>query len=691
MELKQIEITNFLSYFGENKIEFSPMTTIFVGQNNTGKSKLFDAINFVLYGRIYDTQKEIWETNDAEVAELILNKHKINEALKKRESEIIVTVKLIIDNNDKIFDITRSVNYKLVGKKIEYVSKTMNFTELDAFDGHAEPYLGSDASDRIKQYFPETIKDFFLFQGEAASKIMQLQKGGNFRRAVREIARLAIFEEAKDMANKYENYVSNRLTRKVNKSKQEKDRQISLQSELDGYNDELKNYERKRDEAADAVAEYSGQLEALEIEAASLKEFEQYFNKKKTLEANRKKIEGELNSISADKSTIAEEAVFYKVREKINNFKNFYSRLEEKGEVPPSISISEIKKALDCCQCTICGTDLSIGTAARKFAENRLPKCDTDKLGDYLRSLNNTMADVCEDVLKIPDSLEALIRRKTELEAKKTQLRKEKDELQEVLDSMEVSNDSSTEKMQRLNEIRGSLRNYESLLDTAKAEKNKAEGSINVINNKIKQKRQELNALIVEDDDIDEHDKILRHYSGKINSAMSRLFDIANKTAYEGVQERANQYYKEMTEDNAALVGDIKIDIETSEIYTVDEQNNRIRNINQGNRISMQLAVIAGILTIAQEQFGVQYPFVTDAPVSALGGDNKLSTIQTMIKAFEQSVIVIKDDTSSKNKTNDELRKLIAESADVGLAYELSLCEAETVSDQYTVVKKIKG
>ena len=62
-----------------------------------------------------------------------------------------------------------------------------------------------------------------------------------------------------------------------------------------------------------------------------------------------------------------------------------------------------------------------------------------------------------------------------------------------------------------------------------------------------------------------------------------------------------------------------------------------------------------------------------------------------MIDAFEQSIIIIKDDTSSMNKTNDEIRQLIATSNDIGVAYELSLSKADNVLDQYTVINKIKG
>ncbi|WP_277292574.1 AAA family ATPase [Treponema berlinense] len=40
MEFKKLAIKNFLSYFETNEIDFAETTTIVIGQNNTGKSKL---------------------------------------------------------------------------------------------------------------------------------------------------------------------------------------------------------------------------------------------------------------------------------------------------------------------------------------------------------------------------------------------------------------------------------------------------------------------------------------------------------------------------------------------------------------------------------------------------------------------------------------------------------------------------
>lgn len=695
MFLKQLAIENFLSYFNKNEIKFSPMTTLVIGQNNTGKSKLFDAMNFAIYGRVYDTQKESWTENEKEIAALILNKHKINEALKKNlqtiESGVSLVVEDVLDPNILVL-IERFYSYKLSDEKYEYSTKRISVSEVDKFNGRTNSFLGTDAQEQIKLYFSDSIKDFFLFQGEAASKIMQLQRGGNFRRAVKEIARLELFEKAKDYAEKYADTISHSVKIKLGKGKKAKNEHERLSLDIDKLTEQKTDYQKEKDEADSQIAKYKEILEENEEELSKLKEFEEYFKDKKQLEENRKRINREIELIDSEKSSIAEESVFYKVRKKISSFKDFYSKLEKKGEVPPSIPQFEIKKALDCCRCTICNADLSEGTDGRKFAESRLSKGDTDKLGNYLRLLNYSVGDMSDEIRKVPDRLSQMIERKRNNETRKSNFLKDEEALAEKLNSINPDDEkNSAETVKHINEVRHTISRYSTLLRNAERVSDNKEGSIRVIENQIFKIRKELESLVIEDNEVDDEDKVRIRYSSKLSQVMKKLFEVAKDTAYKQVEQRANEFYKEMTHENAAIVGDIKIDLQTSEIYTVDENGSRILNINQGNRISIQLAVIAGILTVAQEQFGIQYPFVTDAPVSHLGGDNKTSTIKTIVKAFEQSIIIIKDDTSTKNKANDEIRKFINESSDIETAYELTLSKSENINDQYTVIKKIKG
>lgn len=695
MIFHKITLENFLSYFDTNEIDFAETTTIVIGQNNTGKSKLFDAINFAIYGRIYDTQKESWAENEDEIAALILNKHKIKEALKENLQTIESGVSLDvgnISNPNTLLKIKHVYWYKLTNGKYEYFSKNVSVSETDNFSGNTYSYLGTDALERIKLYFSDSIKDFFLFQGEAASKIMQLQRGGNFHRAVKEIARLELFEKAKDYAEKYSNTISRSIQIKQGKNAKAKKEQENLSSEIENLTRQKEDFQKKKDQADSQIAKYKEELEKNEEELSKLKEFEDYFRDKKTLEGNRKRIKQEINSIDKEKSLIAEESVFYKVRGKINTFKDFYSKLEKKGEVPPSIPQFEIKKALDCCRCTICNADLSKGTEARKFAENRLSKGDTDKLGNYLRQLNYSVGDMSDEIKRVPDRLLQMLERKRNNDTKKSNLIKDEETLAEKLMSINPDDEkNSAEKIEHIKEVKQRISRYTVLLRNAERDSASNAGSIRVIEEQISRKKKEFESLVVEDKEINDEDKIKFKYSLKLSQIMKNLFEVANDTAYSQVEQRSNEFYKEMTHENAAIVGDIKIDLQTSEIYTMDENGNRILNINQGNRISIQLAVIAGILTVAQEQFGIQYPFVTDAPVSHLGGDNKTSTIKTMVKAFEQSIIIIKDDTSTKNKANDEIRKFIDKSPDIETAYELTLSKSENINDQYTNIKKIKG
>ena len=693
MELKQIKIQNFLSYFTETVFDFAPTTTIILGQNNTGKSKLFDAINWTIYERVYDTLKELWIYDIHEISELILNKRARLEGEKENQAILSTRTELSIDDGAERIKICREYSYNFINKNYSFANSNLSITVQDFISGKPYFYEGQDASSFLSQKFSRHISDFFLFQGEAGSRILKLQKGNLFRTAVRQIARLGIFEESVEFARRFEESAKLKITKQMNKNKKEKEEIDSLELDISKLEDEIQNLQDEKEELLEIRNKCQEEFDLISEKVESMKEFESYLRDKKQLEENRKRIEQQAKDADSIKATISEDAVFYKVLKKISSFKSFYQNLADEGKVPPSIPIYEIKKALTSPKksCPICNGDLSENSEGRKFAESCLPNYDADRLGKYLTTLNSAMGYYEEEISKIPEILRNKLEEKSRIEKLKSSYTQNLKQLDEQLEQINITNQCNEEKKQELELAKSTYRTKEALLENAKTNLYKIVGKLEDKQKEFDLKKKELNSKIrATDDDVDDSDKVALTYAEKIHDAMKRLNQVVQTTTYKEIESRANEYYHEMTEENASLVGSVKIDINNSDIYTVDENGNKIQNINQANRISIQIAVIAGILTIASEQFEIQYPFVTDAPVSALGGDNKTPTIKTIIKAFDQAIIILKDDANTFSDGEDEIRRLIKENADVEVAYELKIQKASTINEQYTIIRKIK-
>lgn len=700
MDFKKIIITDFLSYFNKNEINFSGTTTIFIGKNNSGKSKLFDAFNWCLYNRVWDKSRNNgkggWISEDEDFTELesyILNNTAKYYGVRDKKKTIKVSVELIVSDGADLIKILKVYTYILNKDTYKFESQSLQLSIIDEA-GVKNPriYEGAEAKDKLNSYFSKTVRNFFLFQGEAAVDVLNLGSGSSFKIAVRDIARLTVFEKATEIANKFVDSAQLRITKQINKNKKEKEQIEQLERIKERCEDEVRFLESQLDEACETRDEWYEKYVQLESDLQKYDEFEGYFKQKKDLEDRKQRLESQAKMVSSYKAVISEDAVFYKVLDKINSFKDFYIDLEKQGEVPPSIPIHEIQKAIRVCKCTICGSDLSKGTPGRKYAEARLPKCDTDKFGKYLNGLNTTIEDYAREIKFIPQRLTETLQRKEQFEENRKATAKELSDLKEQLEQINLKNQNDDEIKSEITKKKREFSNAQQMYENARANFNRLEGRLEAAKNNLYVAQKNYDSLGgIEDEAVSELDRLNLIYARKIQDCINKLNTVAHESTYKKIEEKANEYYHEMTKYNPAIIGDIKIDLQNSELYTVDENGNKIRNMNTANVIIIRIAVLAGIMTIASEQFDIVYPFVTDAPVNTLDGDNAVSTINTIINSFEQSIIILPDEKTKNSKNDDKIRELIKTNPDIELAYELKVNEAKNIMEQYTTIKVIKG
>jgi DNA repair exonuclease SbcCD ATPase subunit len=221
---------------------------------------------------------------------------------------------------------------------------------------------------------------------------------------------------------------------------------------------------------------------------------------------------------------------------------------------------------------------------------------------------------------------------------------------------------------------------------------NNLKGKIEELDRSLEKKKTD-HAKAVEqtEDDVENRRYLL---AKKIYQNAEKLHDnFIGKFIYD-IEEQANKYFNSMTANNKALYGRIRIDHKANEVYPVDVKGNRIQNINQANIVSIQIAFVAAVISVSSRFWNREFPFITDGPVTTLGGNNKLSALQTMGEIFGQAIIIMKDDallSSDESKRNDLIRRFIQSNDKIGQAYELTMNKNEgNETFKYTIIKPLK-
>lgn len=692
MKISSIEMRNFLSYFNNNRIDFGEGPTIVIGQNRTGKSKLFDAINWVLYDRAYHTDYEKWILTKEWGHALVNNYAK---SLCRPGQNVVMVVTLDFDDEDQYkYSLTREckLRKKENGDWELPRNTTLSLQRIDHITSNSKSFWDKEAEREILLLFPENLSKYFLFQGENISQIMSLNNKSDFIKALQDLSRIKIFDDAKTYTEKVFKIIKKEFEAKIDSNKQIQERKVELSKDIEILREELTEigeefecYIKERDIAREVFNRKNEELIKYRECAEVISEISQLTKQKES------KIEIRTQHIESQKRNIFDSWMYAGSDRIFENFKSIYNRFKVERKIPEPIRQEFILEMLDAKQCFVCGSSAPLGSSCY----HRIQSLRNDKALDKEVELINQLSFVAEQVGNTNGSISTEIveylTKKDEYDELIKSIEHEikvKDAFLKTIKPADISDDDlKMHDFNQLQEDRDSAKKdwdrYEEKIKLVKEKRENKEASLN-------SKLREYDLLVASASNTREKERFI--LAEKIQATTAQFYDNFLKKLIFDIETEANRYFIEMTKHNPALSGRVKVDYDLKEVYTIDEGNKRLFNINQANKVSLQISFVAAVLSVSNDFWNTYFPFVADAPISALGGNNKATTIQTMMDIFKQSIIILKDDADTDDPDslrNDIVRNMVQSSPRVKYAYELKTVGG-TVNEQHTKIEILK-
>lgn len=343
MKLERVILENFRQYYGRQRLEFAKdpqhNVTVIEGINGAGKTSLFLALNWCLYGRYVENVRVI--ENVGELA----SKEVVSRAV---DGELVhSSVEITFVHNGERYLVRRTL------QGVKQQNGTVSWYDDDQFtmmrtrpDGQANR-VGNPIG-MINTILPVNVREYFLFDGEKIDNFAKPESADQVREAIYLVLKLEILERARRHLNE------------VAKDYRRELKQIS--------GGELREFLEAEEKALGERSRSEKRIEELEKEIASanrkINEIDQELQEKpnaKALQQQRGYVEVdlqqrrvELQSIKEQIRNKASDAYFVLAQPAIERALRVLDTKRERGEIPSSIRQHFVQDLLEQMRC-ICG------------------------------------------------------------------------------------------------------------------------------------------------------------------------------------------------------------------------------------------------------------------------------------------------------------------------------------------------
>jgi DNA sulfur modification protein DndD len=376
----------------------------------------------------------------------------------------------------------------------------------------------------------------------------------------------------------------------------------------------------------------------------------------------------------------------------LERFAQLYEETKKKKRIPEPIRQDFVREMLRDETCKVCGRPAAKSSPAYEEIRHLLNEASLEPSHALINGLGLKVSEDLPDIQEIPARIAAflgqLAQYDAEIQRSKSALRKAKDDLQSVI-PQGVSGDSV--EAGRLKSLREAYSQIDRDLHRLRGKRDRCVKELEDLHGQLAKVEGRYNELV--GSAAKSLEQARYSLADSLAKNMDRVFNLFRSELIADIQRSANESYHRMLVSSESIAGRVVLDVKENEIYTVDEDGRRITNINQANKVSLQIAFVSAVLAVSNRFWNTQFPFVADAPESALGGNNRVPMLRTMLEVFPQSILIVKDSavtSSAESVRNDALRQLIDQDSRVRNAYELRMSREQASSLQYSVIRRLK-
>ena len=670
MIIKNITIENFQSYCGVQTLEFSTGLNLIIGNGGKGKSKLFNAFYWVLFGKIYITGIG-WCTTDnlPQSAKFAMQRY---EFINKRAlfnaqvgDEVTASVQIEIeDDKDINYIIERSISaLRIEGNEWDSdIAWQVRPNILKVtFDSTTGTKVLNDlfAEDKINELFPDGIRNYIWFQGESLESLINFRNKETLKAAVKHISYFPFYEKLSEIISKSKLKIIGIESRKLKEVNKHNSSVKGLLATIDNLNYKISKEEEVKKQLEENIEKIKIALADGETKISGLASYSMLVKKYKDCE-------NEINRLLAETTRIDEFQreklpslwILRGIEPMIQQCKDIIEKHKEEEYTVPekkyldNPSRSKLEEILRDGKCFVCGTEFTKDDAPFHYITERLRLQE-----EYLKEMEEYTSNMqlskqfnmfVGKIQDYPDSLLISLSKidkqwkdsEDELEKYMAQRRKkheEKRKLDEQIEEIKKKHgvDPVTQ-AETAGIINSTIRASRSNLETQQRKLDASKQTINNYRSELRAAERELEKLGAKDTTVAKVPETeWKHISTFLEDICKRVQETARKELLHKIEERANIFYAKFTEHDDGYKGRVTI----GEDYSIEFD----AGLNTSHEDRKKMSIINALLSLNQEAMGTYYPFISDAPTSSFDLETTHKYLLGIKDIFGQSIILTKD------------------------------------------------